>query len=319
MADSLLTYPIVVADASTLSREEWLALRQTGIGGSDAAAILGVSPWTSRYALWADKAATTVKVGKETAAMAFGTRMEPVIREAFAEQTGLRVVTDDNHYRHPQHDFMLANLDGLVLDDFTGEPIAVLEIKTASRASDWQNGVPAYYVSQVQHYMAVTNLPLTYVAVLIAGTDLRTYTVERDQGYIATLIKAEAEFWQSLQSLTEPEVDGHDSTRDALRDAWQPESGKEIELDADFADLIAERAALKAEIDARAERVKALESAIMRVMEDAEVATINGEKVVTWKAQTRTSLDTTKLKKEHPEIAEQYAKTSSFRVLKVGS
>jgi len=311
-----LTFPDVIADTSDMSKSEWLETRHRGIGGSDAAAILGVSPWTSRYALWSDKVADKPIELAQTPAMAFGHKMEPVVADAYAESTGVDLVNDTNLYAHPEHKFMLANLDRLILGS-DGKPASVLEIKTSANPYSWDDGVPPYYVSQVQHYMAVTGLPTSVVAVLLQGKEMRHYEVPRDDAYIDRLIELEAAFWDEVNKRVEPDIDGSDSTHQTIRKAYTASSGKEIDLDVSVMSLIERRADAKAKADVASEEVRKVESEIMTLLQDAEVGVVNGEPVVTWKEQSRSSVDTKRLKAEYPEIAEALTKSSSFRVLKV--
>ena len=99
---TILEFPTVVADTATMSRDEWLRARHMGIGGSDTGAILGVSPWESRYTLWKEKTSPQPDQSPPTDAMADGNLMEPVIAEIFAEQSGMVVLEDTNLYAHPE-------------------------------------------------------------------------------------------------------------------------------------------------------------------------------------------------------------------------
>jgi putative phage-type endonuclease len=310
-----LKYPTVVADSSGQTREEWLAQRHAGIGGSDAAAILGCSPWTSRFSLWRDKTSPEPVSTPETPAMAFGSKMEPVIRQAFADATGLTVYEAPLTYAHPEHPWMQANLDGLVATGFEGVD-AILEVKTARIADAWADGPPPYYVSQVQHYLAVTGLKRAYVACLFGGVELRTYELERDQPYIDRLVNAEAAFWREVQEGTEPAVDGSESTYQTLRQT-PVDPGTVVDLDSTMAELVTRRAELKAQIGELETELKAAEGAIMRAMGEAETGRIDGETVITWKAQSRTAVDTKALKAAHPDIVAEFVKASTFRVLRI--
>jgi len=308
-----LTYPEVVADTATMSRPDWLAARRHGIGGSDAAAILGVSPWQSRYSLYLDKTSAEPVQKAETEAMRFGNIMEPVIAELFGEQTKMNVSKDTNLYRHPEHKFMLANLDGVV-STTGGDADALLEVKTSRY--EW-NRVPDYYISQVQHYMAVTNMPVTYVAALFRGEKFTYYEIPRDDAYIERLVNLEGEFWESVQKQLQPDIDGSEATYNAVRKQYEAEAGLGVELSADVAQLIEERAQAKALLETYEAQVREAESKIMTALGQAEFGTIAGKSVVTWKAQSRSSIDSKALKETHPEIAEQFTKSSSFRVLRV--
>ena len=296
-----------------MDKSEWLAARRRGIGGSDVAAILCVSPWTSTYSLWLDKTADEPPVNIETPAMAFGTLMEPVVADLFAEATGLNIVEDTNLYAHPEHDFMLANLDRVVLDD-DGNPVAVLEIKTSKFAWD---EVPAYYVSQIQHYMAVTGLQHAYCAALFGGEDFQVFEVPRDDRYIDAMIELEAAFWEKVTDHLSPEIDGSEATHKAVRATYEAEKGKAVELGPEIVGWIEWRSNAKEMVAQYEAEVREAEARIMSALQDAEIGTINGKSAVTWKAQTRSSLDSKALKEAHPDIAEKFTKSNTFRVLKV--
>jgi len=306
----------VVADATYQTHDEWLVSRKGGIGGSDAAAILGVSPWTSAYSLWLDKTDLNLVEHEETPAMRFGTLMEGPIRDTYREHSGRSVVETPFTYAHPEHSFMRANLDGLILDD-DGFAEAVLEVKTSANPYAWADGVPAYYVAQVQHYMAVTNLPTAVVVVLIGGEDLQIFEVEADADYQAALIKAEAEFWRSVQEGTEPQLDGAKATHEAIRKQWTAEAGKTVELNQEALAAIGKRQqATEAIAELEAEKREA-EATIMKALAEADAGTLHGSTVVTWKEQTSNRLDTKALKEAHPDLAAEFTKASTTRVLRI--
>ena len=159
----------VLVETDGLSREEWLRYRKLGIGGSDVASLLGISKWKSEIELWLDKTNQTNESPVENEAMQWGTIMEPIIRNHFAKVTGKAVVELKAMLQHPEYPFMLADVDGITVDD-VGNP-AILEIKTASefKRSEWEEDVPAYYQTQIQHYLCVTGIRKAYCAVLIGG------------------------------------------------------------------------------------------------------------------------------------------------------
>ena len=130
--------------------------------------LLGINKWRSEIELWLDKTNQTNDLIEENEAMQWGTIMEPIIRNHFAEMTGKTVVEVKAMLQHPEHPFMLADIDGLTEDD-EGNP-AIMEIKTASeyKKKVWEQGVPEEYLAQVQHYMLVTGLTMD---LLILGQD----------------------------------------------------------------------------------------------------------------------------------------------------
>lgn len=143
-----------------LSRAHWLEVRKTGIGGSDAAAAVGLNPYKSLPELWMEKTGKVAELLKPdpndtTEPVYWGTWLEPIVAAAYTQQTGHRVRKVNAVLRHPAIDFMLANLDREVI----GVPdVQILECQTAGLfgARHWQDGVPEYVQIQVQHQLAVT-------------------------------------------------------------------------------------------------------------------------------------------------------------------
>jgi putative phage-type endonuclease len=184
-----------------IDRIDWLAQRRTGIGGSDAAAILGLSKWNTPLTLWLDKTGQAVESGENEQEKRWGTILEPVIKQEYAQRTG-RAIFAPGMQRHIKHHFMIANVDGVSNDD------RLVEIKTARTSEGWgeegSDQVPEDYLIQVQHYLTVLELGVADVAVLIGGSDFRIYTIQADVELQAMLIDAEARFWQLVVDRVAP-------------------------------------------------------------------------------------------------------------------
>ncbi|MGH8029807.1 MAG: YqaJ viral recombinase family protein, partial [Arenimonas sp.] len=183
-------------------REEFLANRRRGIGGSDVAAILGLSPWRTALDVYHDKRGESPEQ-PDNEAMAWGRALEPVIRQEYANRTGRQILVPEHQVVHPEHDFMIANLDGITTDD------RVFEAKTARAGTGWgepgTDQVPQPYLLQVQHYLAVMRYDVADIAVLIGGSDFRIYEVPADPELQAMMIEAEAEFWQRVLAGNPPD------------------------------------------------------------------------------------------------------------------
>lgn len=181
----------------------WLKRRQTGIGSSDAPIIAGISPWGDIRTLFAEKlgwAAPSV----ETAPMRWGLRLENVIADAYAEETGRKVRRVNRLLQHREHSWMLASLDRVAVGERR-----LVEIKTAGFADEqWGKAgtdeVPDHYRLQVLHQLGVTGYDVADIVVLFAGSDLRTYTVPRDEETLADLLALEAAFWAAVQAKSLP-------------------------------------------------------------------------------------------------------------------
>jgi putative phage-type endonuclease len=185
---------------------EWHAARRNGIGSSDAPILTGDAPWGDVLTLYAVKAGIIDPPPIESAPMAWGLKLEDTVAEWFTETTGKRVRRANQIRRHPEHEWMLASLDRVVV----GEKWE-LEIKTARYANDeWgESGtaeIPAHYLVQVQHQIAVGGFEGAYVAALFAGSDPRLYEIPRDEALIEALIELEAEFMDCVRNGTPPEA-----------------------------------------------------------------------------------------------------------------
>lgn len=282
------------------ARQEWLAARRQGIGGSDAAAILGASRWRTRADVWLEKLGRAPETA-ENAAMHWGTVLEPVIRAEYSNFMGLDV-TQPPMMRSEQHPFMLANVDGIAGD-------RILEIKTARTADGWGEAgtdeVPLEYAAQVHHYMIVTGLPVADIAVLIGGSDFRIYTVRQDRELHEAMIEKEREFWKMVETMTMPEpVDVRETI--AL---FSKDNGKAIEASDQIKAWADELADVKAMLKDTEARKEALEDRLKLYMGEASNLEYNGLVLATWKASKDSHrFDTEAFKKAHPELFSKFQK-----------
>lgn len=229
-----------------VARERWLEVRRTGIGGSDAGAILGLNPWSSPLKVYTSKLGLAPPT-PDNERMAWGRRLEAPVRDWYAEHTGRRVITASDLFagqvdpgsdeqiahlldlitttcsivhldaerctlRNVAHPWMLVTVDGFVFEP--GRGWGVLEIKTAgaTQKAKWQDGPPPHYGAQLQHGMACCQLGWGSFGVLFGGQEAGTLDVDRDEAFIADLIDACGAFWQGVQDGTPPDAtagDGH--------------------------------------------------------------------------------------------------------------
>lgn len=285
-------------------RAGWLRQRKAGIGGSDVAPILGISKWRSPLDVYNDKTSDVCNE-KDSASMEWGRRLEPVIRQAYADATGANVIVPSVMFRSNEHPFMLANVDG-IRDDGT-----ILEIKTARSGADWgepgSDEIPQYYLTQVQHYMTVLGAPRCDIAVLIGASDFRTYTVEHDQDLADLLIEEELAFWKRVEEERPPEP----RTFAEVSKAFPRSSSGRVTVDSLTESLLRELIRVKAEAEDLKVREEELKAGITAFMGDRDTLVDSfGNTLVTWKtSKPRVTLDAAALKKAMPDIWNQYAKT----------
>lgn len=218
------------------TREEWLAERRKGIGGSDAPIILGLSEYKSAYTLWAEKAGDLPEVDFSSEAAEWGRLLEPVILSRFAEITG-RVVFHWPQTRgvtHARLDWMRCTPDGMQFD-VNGDGIGVTQVKTTGvhHEDDWEDGPPLIHQVQIQHEMAVAKAQWGTLIVLIGGQRLLYWDVERNEEFIGTLIEAESAFWDRVLSGDPPPLDASESTRNTIKRLHPDDNGEAITLPAE--------------------------------------------------------------------------------------
>jgi putative phage-type endonuclease len=297
-----------------LSREDWLAVRRTGIGGSDAAAAVGQNPYMSALELWLDKTGRGDGLprpdpGDTTSPTYWGNLLEPIVAAAYTQQTGNRVRKVNAVLRHPTIPWMLANIDREVV----GMPdVQLLECKTAGEFGSrlWREDVPEYVILQVQHQLAVTGKRAADVAVLLCGQALEVHRIERDDALIARLIELEAAFWRYVETDTPPPADGSESADRALRCLY-PGTGGTVDfsddrrLSAAFADLVA----VRADIEARQAIESQLKQQIQQAMAEADRAMFETGAVSFKRSRDSSGIDLKRLLAEHPDFSAQYALT----------
>lgn len=290
------------------------------IGGSDAPAVLGVSPFTTPLDLYLEKRGES-EPKQQTDAMRYGKLFERPILQAFREDAGLRVVRM-RQLRHREHPWMRAQLDGYCPDAH-----AIVEVKTASNEDEWGEPGTAeiadYYLPQVQHNMAVTSSALgvrivcAHVPVLFKQRQwkIRHYVVPRDDEFIEHLIAAERAFWHDrVLAGVPPEPI---SAADALR-RWPKDVGAVVEVSEDAALEIAALKAKAAQRDALDDEVEREREALKVAFRDATALSFQGRIIATYKAQMDRRVNIERLRTLHPDIALACTDVDPFkRVLRI--
>ncbi len=197
------------ADSAAMTEEAWEEVRRGGLGGSDIAALTGDSPFNTNWTIFLDKARIARQdMSENWFRLKYGHLNEPLVAELFARKFSAKVVNETGMFKHPDHDFIRANLDRLAVLP-TGE-LVILECKTSNpfAKSVWENGVPVYYEWQGRQYLAVINailaktgLPpirMVYYAALYGNTeaDVIYRKVMWDPDVEAGMVEMEREFWE---------------------------------------------------------------------------------------------------------------------------
>ena len=258
------------------------------IGGSDIAAICGVSPWGNPTTVWLEKTGQSIRK-KESEAMFWGRALEDIIEKRFFENHSELVCLNHNlELRHPKHGFIGGEADAVYGHPKQGKA-GVLEIKTTNQynAKEWEDGqVPDHYRMQPQWYMMLMDVTEGYLAVLIGGQEYREVRVEADPALQTLMLQVAVEFWEkyvitkTAPPLIDPDID-------TVKLLYPASNGQQITM-ADQAMLLPTLIDIKRDIKELEKRKDELEAAIQAIIGEAEAAITNdGKYAVTWKTVER--------------------------------
>ena len=297
-----------------LDYNKWLEFRKKSIGGSDCATIIGLNKYKSAYSLWAEKKGYFYNCQIDTEIMRQGRDFEEYVAQRFCEATGKKVRKRNYIFLHDDYEFISANIDREIVGENAG-----LECKTTSvyNKTDFENGeIPEYYYCQCMHYMAVMGYEKMYLAVLVLSKGFYHFEIKRDEQDIKALLDMEIEWWNRYILGNEiPEIDGSDSTLNTVR-CINKDTSKDIKDISKIDDILKEYESVSKQKKFIENKEKELKNNIIAFMGSNEIGNSN-KYSVSYKLQKRISVDTTKLKKELPEIYNKFSKQSETRVLKV--
>lgn len=302
----------MIQKIATKNREEWKALRQKYIGGSDAASVVGMNPFRSAYALWAEK--TGLLPGFEgNLATEVGSYLEEFVAKKFEAETGKKVRRCNMSLLNDAYPFAIANIDREIVGEDAG-----LEIKTTDSLNlkKFRGGeYPANYYVQCVHYLAVTGKQRWYLAVLIGNREFKWFTIDRDEDEIKALMDAERDFWNHVERKIPPAADGSKSTTTTIGTLHPVSNGQTIQIGGFESDLL-RYSALKKQIGELDTQKTEIENRIKSYMGDAAKGE-SGRWRVSWASQERKTFDRKKFEAERGTIDPRYFTVSKARVFRV--
>jgi putative phage-type endonuclease len=254
------------------SQPEWHELRKSRIGGSEVGAIAGESRYESAYSLWAKKLDLISGEVVPNSAMYWGSVLEAVIITEFEKQhPELTIFRDVGTFVDKEHDFMLANPDAIY--EKADGTLGVIEVKTARFVDDWANGVPRYYVTQVQWYLNVLGLSEAYVVVLFSGSDYQEFEIKADKMWQEHDFKMVCDFVRCLETGEKPDWDGSEATLSVVRRMHpQINANESYELE----DLGMHYDLALTELEAAKTKVNELQARVLDAMGTAREGTVYG-------------------------------------------
>lgn len=340
-----MSAPIVLCDTAGMDRDTWLACRMHGpkgdipytIGGSDVAAIFGVSPWTTPLELWMIKKGRAKPAVKANAnQLEMGHFLEPIAAHFYAVKTGNIVSEDTNMYQHADHKYALADFDRRFVRATDGEP-GILECKSCTyhNASEWADGkYPLYYEFQLRYYLAVADVNIGDFTAIWGNNpdnDLATPGLIRDKVKEDMIFDRLEEWIWSLEHDKPPKMNSiapklaleslariygaSSSTLPTIElpTKYERHARRILTLQDDIASCKSEIKKYEKEIEAHSVRIAEL----MKNHERGVMETTTDKILIDFATKTSTRTDTALLKKKYPAIHKELVTTSESRKLKL--
>lgn len=267
------------------------AERRKRVHASDAAGVLGVSPWASLTSVYADKTLPAVLVnGSMSERFSIGLELEQPIRAMYVRKFGgkLHAWREWAIAVSRQHPWLGCTPDGFAEDKSRGG-LGLLEIKTASEFSrdEWRDSIPVAYQIQVQACLAVTGLEWGVVAVLLGLSSIERYFVERNDAFIAAMLAVLRDFWTCVELRQPPAVDGSAATTRALARLHPDDNGLAINLPDNSDALLAKLRDVKSLAKRCDQQKSAIENELRQALGDNTYGVTPGGEWVSWRSQSR--------------------------------
>ena len=337
--------PIILCDTAGMTNEQWLEARMHGpkgtipytVGGSDVAAIFGVSPWTTPLELWNIKKGRMKPPKKANAnQLEMGHLLEPIAAHWYAKKTGNIVTVDTNLYQHADHPYALANFDRRFTRASDGEP-GILECKSCTfhKSDEWADGaIPLYYELQLRFYLAVADVEIGSFSAIWGNNpdnDLAMPDIVRDRAKEDMIFERLEEWIWSLKNDKPPTMAGvapklaleslarimGPSTKGLptieFSSKYEPSLRKIALLQGKIADCNAEIKTYEKEIEAHSVRI----AEVMKNHEHGVLETSTDKLLIDFVTRTSKRPDSKALKEKYPTVYEEVLNTSSSRKVKV--
>ena len=295
-----------------IDREQFLLDRKQGIGGSDVAAIMGLSPWKTPLGVYLDKV-SDINRDNDNKHLKRGRRLERYILEEYSEEKNVNVQTDLPQFKDSIYPFLVGHVDGQVINS-SNSKIYVEAKSYYGRLSDWQGKIPDYYLPQVAHYSSLTNADRVDVAVLAGNWEFGCFSYYRNKEYENKVRNAAIDFWQNhvLKNIP-PKITTSD---DAIR--LYPQDDDSLKYASSEVDLqLEELAKLQTDRKNIEKQEELLKASIMDYMGSSSLLKSNIGYKISWRTQTQHRVNIELLKKQQPEIYNRFIHNINIRTFKL--
>lgn len=292
------------------NKETFLLDRKLGIGGSEIAPIMGLSPYSTPLDVYRDKMNPEVIYEEESEDLKRGARVEKYILQEYCEVSSLEIETNLPPFIHPEYPFMRGNIDAKVV----GQNVIVEAKSTKCPISLWEKGIPEYYRTQVAYYAMLSNADRVDVPVLFSNWQYACFTYWRDLEYEARIRQEVIDFWNNHIVAGIPPAPSNPAE---LYEVYPKlESAKIIKADNE----IREKVCLWQEVSIKRKGLEKQEEKlkieIQRFMGDAGILD-SGFCRVALRERTANRLNTCALKEAVPELYREYSNDNTYRILQI--
>lgn len=306
-----------------IDQSEPMPDRKTFVGGSDAAAILGVSPWATPVECWLQKTGRELPQPIDPIRekiFARGKKLEPVILDMVLDKlreqgNEVELIATNKRYRDPEHSWMSVEIDfELILngEHINGDCKSVVGFARRKWGDEDTEDVPIEYAAQFMQGLSVTGRKKCLVAALIGLDDVAIYWVFRDDETIAAMREKICCFWYEhvLKDITPDPI-----VFDDIKLLFPHDNGLSIEATPEIAAKVWDLKQIKDKIKTLEDHEAMLKFDIAEFISPFALLYYNGQQIATWKGRADNRIDVTRLRDEQPEIAAQYTKNGTARVL----
>lgn len=290
-------------------RTEWLKYRESGIGSSEVATIVGLNPWETPYQLWRRKVGLDAPK-QENFAMKAGHYLEDAVSLFWQDETGQQVIKssagdwlirdDGRPYLQvsPDRTYWLADMP------HSNENKGILECKTTQMTID-EDDIPKHWFVQVQYQLGVAGYQHGSLAWLTQGRNFGYKDLAFVPDFFAWLVEEVDKFWvDNIQAKQEPTAA---NVQDILLKYNRHTDGKIVEVNDEIFAAYQDLKAVKDELSAIEEKKTALEEKIKLGFGDAEAISYDGQTLATWKApKPSNKFDAKAFTAAHPDLAKEF-------------
>ncbi len=265
--------------------------RSTYLGGSDVAAILGLSPWISPFMLYQKKIGAFVDEITPAKQKIFdrGHRWEPIVVEMLVDELrdrghDVEIINRNQRYQDAEFPFLAAEIDLELLvdgEEVNGEAKTVSPFAVKAWGDEDSDEIPIYYAAQVMHGLMIKPRRRTVIAALTGFDDKpRVHWIERDEETIAGIRAREIDFWQRIQTRNAPDP----TTVEDVKWLYQRDGGAVIEASTEVIEMCQHLKDMKSSAKSQEAQIELLATRIKAFMGTAAVLLgPDGKPMATWK------------------------------------